>query len=63
VISLKLKEIIHKTSFPVIEKSRSVPITKTDALMIFMQTVAVYFVNYGKHKDTSCNQNIQLLHF
>ena len=63
VIGLKFKEIIYKISCPIIEKSHSVPVTKTDGLMLLMQIVAVYSMNCGKHKNTKREHYTKLLHF
>jgi hypothetical protein len=64
VLSLKFKEIIYVQNL--ISYYREVtpcPVTNTNGLMVLIQIIAVYSVNYGQHKNKKCEHYTKRLHF
>jgi hypothetical protein len=52
---------LNSEAVPTTQKTHCVYITKTNRLMLFGETVAVYCVNHMEHTNTLCGQNAGLL--
>jgi hypothetical protein len=50
-------EIIYKDSVRTSQETHYVTTTKPNRLMLFGETVAVYFENHTEHINTLCGQN------
>jgi hypothetical protein len=49
--------MVFKTSVPTSQETHYVSATKSNRLMLFRETVAVYCENHTEHTDTLCGQN------
>jgi hypothetical protein len=49
-------KIIYKSSFRTSQETHYVSATKTIRLMLFRETVPVYFENHTEHRDPLCGQ-------
>jgi hypothetical protein len=60
--TLKAEADLNNTnSVPTSQKAHYVSITKTNMLMLFRETVAVYCENHTKHTNTFCRKNSEVL--
>jgi hypothetical protein len=51
----------YKNSVRTSQETHYVPATKTNRLMLFRETVAVYSENHTEHTNTLCGQNAEYL--
>jgi hypothetical protein len=57
----KFIQVIYKSSVCTSQETHHVSATKSNRLMLFRETVAVYSENHTKHINTLCGQNAGLL--
>jgi hypothetical protein len=50
---------MHKSSGPTSQETNYISATKTNRLMLFRETAAVYYKNHAEHVNTLCGQNAE----
>jgi hypothetical protein len=53
--------ILYKDSVRTSQETHDVSATKTNRIMLFKETIAVYCENHTKHTDTMCGQNAEFV--
>jgi hypothetical protein len=52
-------KMIYKKSVRTSQETHYVSVTKSNRLMLFRETVAVYCENHTEHRNTRCGQNAE----